>query len=155
DQLLKAPRSADARLTVYLRAMDRDGTRGYGDRDLLKRLRKHLELRVRAVTPQGDRVLHAKLLAVRTRGSWSALIGSPNATGAAFVAKQGNVELACEFRQTGQTRPAGLLPASRPLGLEAVLAPTIITLKPRWECLESATYQPHKKKIILRWKDGH
>ena len=28
-------------------------------------------------------------------------------------------------------------------------------LKLRWECLEWATYQPRRKRIILRWKNGH
>lgn len=155
DQALDLALSKKARLTVYLRGTDEAGTQGYGDPGLLKRVGKHVDLRLRAVPSDADRLLHAKFLAARTDGIWSVVIGSPNATGPAFVTRHANVELACEFRDIGRALPAGLLPKSRPIGLAAVVAPEVVKTKPRWECLESATYKPRRKKLILRWKKGH
>ena len=119
NQLLEAPRLADARLTVYLRAADQDGTRAYGNRSVLKRLRKHLDLRVRAVPSQGDRILHAKLLAVRSRGSWSVLMGSPNATGRRFRSRARKCRTCLRVpphRSESPSRPPSEIPSDRTRG---------------------------------------
>lgn len=155
DRVLELARSKNARLTVYLRGTDETGTRGYGDPGLLKRVGRRAQLQLRAVPSDGDRLLHAKLLAARTDAGWSVLAGSPNATAPAFVTRHGNVELACEFRSVGSTLPKGLLPSSRPIKLAEVVAPEVTESKRRWQCLESATYHPRRKKIVLRWKKGH
>lgn len=155
DHALGLARSSNARLTVYLRSADEEGRRAYGDPALLKRVAKRVRLQLRAVPSDGDRLLHAKLLAARTEGTWSVLIGSPNATAPAFVTRHGNVELACEFRDVGKSLPSALLPKSRSIGLADVVPPKIAERKPRWECLESAIYIPRRKRIVLRWKKGH
>lgn len=155
DHALGLARSGNARLTVYLRGADEEGRRAYGDPALLKRVGKRVRLQIRAVPSDGDRLLHAKLFAARTEGSWSVLMGSPNATAPAFVTRHGNVELACEFRDVGKSLPVGLLPKSRSIGLGDVVPPKIAEEKPRWECLQSAIYIPRHKRIVLRWKKGH
>jgi hypothetical protein len=155
DHALQLAHSKNARLTLHLRGTDEDGRGAYGDPALLQRVGKHVHLQLRAVPSDGDRLLHAKLLAARTDGAWSVLIGSPNATAPAFVTRHGNVELACEFRGVGRTLPAGLLPKSRSIGIAEVVAPKVAERKVRWECLESATYMPRRKRILLRWKKGH
>lgn len=155
DHVLRHARSPTARMTVYLRGVDETGTRAFGDRGLLRRVSKRVDLRLRAVPPSGDRPLHAKLLAVRANGSWSALVGSPNATGPAFTNGGGNTELCCEFRNVGRALPARLLPKSRAIATPAVERPELPKTKPRWECLESATYEPRRRRIVLRWRKGH
>lgn len=155
DHLLDHARSDAARVTVYLRGVDDAGTRAFGDPGLLKRVSKHVDLRLRAVPPEGDRILHAKLLAARANGTWSVLVGSHNATGAAFTREGGNIELGCEFRHVGRVLPARLLPRSRAIALAAVVRPEMAKTKPRWECLESATYVPRRRRIVLRWRKGH
>jgi hypothetical protein len=154
--LLEHPRLSTARITVYLRGIDEAGKHAFGDRLALKRVSEHVALQIRAVPPEADRVLHAKLLAVRTDGVWSVLLGSPNATGPAFTNTHANIELGCEFRRIGKSLPTGLLPKnSRVISLEAVLRPHLPKTKARWKCLESATYIPHRKKIVLQWRVGH
>lgn len=155
DHVLGHVRSPAARMTVYLRGVDETGTRAFGDPGLLRRVSKRVDLRLRAVPPSGERLLHAKLLAVQANGSWSVLMGSPNATGPAFTNEGGNTELCCEFLHVGRALPAGLLPKSRAIALAAVECPEVPKTKPRWECLESATYEPRRKRIVLRWKKGH
>jgi hypothetical protein len=147
--------SKNARLTVYLRGTDETGAKGYGDPALLERVSKRVQLQIRVVPSAGDRLLHAKLVAARTDGVWSLTTGSPNATGSGFVTPHGNVELASEFRNVGKALPRGLLPASRPIRLGAVVRPEVTEPRARWECLESATYNPRRKKLVLRWKSGH
>jgi hypothetical protein len=155
DGVLDQALSTKAPLTVYLRGTDETGKRGYGDPAVLKRVSKRVRLQIRVVPSDGDRLLHAKLFAARADGWWSVLTGSPNATGPAFVTPRGNIELACEFRRVGKALPRGLLPAARPIKLAAVVRAEITEPKPRWECLESATYNPRRKKLFLRWKNGH
>jgi hypothetical protein len=155
DHVVDCAASKTARMTVYLRAVDEVGNGAYGDAKLLARVSKRVNLKIRAVPVSNGRMLHAKLLAARTNGTWSIVLGSPNATGPAFVAPHGNVELACEFRNIEPALPRGLLPESRAIGLEQVVLPPAVDIKPRWECLESAVYEPSRRKIILRWKEGH
>jgi hypothetical protein len=155
ESLLERSKSAASKLTVYLQSADDDGTHAFGDRTLLKRVSKQVDLRLRVVPSHKKRLLHAKLLAVRARGSWSVMIGSANATGAAFTASPGNVELGCEYRNVGRFLPNGLLPQSRAIGISALRRLEVTKTIPRWECLESAAYQPHRKRIVLRWKKGH
>lgn len=69
DHVLDHALPKGARMTVYLRGVDEAGTRAYGDPSLLKRVAKRVELRLRAVPPDGDRILHAKLLAIRAGGA--------------------------------------------------------------------------------------
>lgn len=154
DHVLNHAVMNGARMTVYLRETDTRGN-AYGDPGLLKRVGNRVKLQLRAVTPEGDCTLHAKLIAVRTSGNWSVVMGSPNATGPAFVTSGRNIELACEFPYVGRTLPPGLLPRSRAIRLADVVRPPTPKPKSRWECLESAIYEPRRKRIVLRWKNGH
>jgi hypothetical protein len=154
DHVLDHAAVNGASMTVYLREADKSGT-AYGDPGILKRIGNRVKLQLRAVSPDGDRTLHAKLLAARTDGYWSVVIGSPNATGPGFVTRERNVELACEFPRVGRSLPPKLLPRSRPISLADVIRPQPPIVKPRWECLESAIYEPRSRRIVLRWKNGH
>jgi hypothetical protein len=153
--LLKHARSPNARMTVYLRGTDETGTRASGDPRLLRRISTRVDLRIRAVPRDGDRLLHAKLLAVRTSRAWSVLIGSPNATGPAFTDDHANIELAYEYRQVGTALPSGLLPKSRAIPIAAIERPRPPQTKLRWQCLQSAVYNSQREKIVLQWKKGH
>jgi hypothetical protein len=154
NHLLESTVAKSARMTVYLREADTPDTAS-GDPAILRRVGNRVKLQLRAVPRDSDRTLHAKLLATRTHGNWSVVIGSPNATGPAFVTSEKNVELACEFPHVGRVLPPGLLPRSYRIRVSDVRRPKVPEPKLRWECLEWAAYEPRRKRIVLRWKSGH
>lgn len=155
NNLVSVAASKHSRLTVYLRAADPSAKTAFGDPEVFRRLSKKVRLRIEAVIPESGRPLHAKLVALRSGGKWSAVLGSPNATGPAFTKRDGNMELCCELTKLGTSVPKGLLPRGKEVKISKIQLPLRAKVKPRWECLESAAYDGKKQELILTWKGGH
>ena len=149
-------------LHVYLRGLDTASDTAVGVKSVFESVGESLNrsgsrLRIHVVRPVGGRLLHAKLVAWKARGSWSVVAGSPNATKAAMLdgPEVGNVEVAWQFERIGRGLPPGLFPAVKPLSLDEVAfrAPSFDD-RPAWDAVESATYDPTRRRVRVAWRDG-
>lgn len=154
--LLQQKRDAAAVIHVYLRGLAGSPDAVVGSRSVLDGIRRTAKVRFHVLEEAPDRAFHAKLFAWKTRGAWSVVTGSPNATGAAMVRGGENIELAWEFVGIGQHLPAGLLPPSTLRRFEDLrFVPPAFEAPRTWNAVERAVYDPNKDRVRLTWLDGH
>ncbi len=149
-----------AALHVYLRGLAPDRDDAAGVKVVFDRIATSLgrsRLKLHVVRPLAGRLLHAKLLAWKSRGTWTVVAGSPNATRAAMLGgpAAGNVEIAWQFARIGRTLPESLFPKIPALTIEDVTfhAPTFDE-RPSWDAVESAKYDPTRKRVVVNWREG-
>jgi hypothetical protein len=142
-----------ARMHLYLNAAPDGGA--YGHWPTLNQLSKKLELRAYRVI---DGNLHAKLQAVKAKGCWQILGGSPNPTANALLKatdKKGNVEVA--WQTTSSSLSGGILPKCEEVELKRrnFIMPKPIRRKKKWRALSRISYSPRTKKFHPRWIAHH
>ena len=149
-----------AKLHVYLRGLDPQRDEAVGVEVVFKDIQERLGragLRLHVVRPVGGRLLHAKLIAWKSRGLWSVVLGSPNATRAAMLdgPGTGNVELAWQFQRIGRTLPGGLFPKTPALSVDDVTfrAPAFDN-RPLWDAVEEARYDAARDRVRVTWRAG-
>ncbi|MGA2958023.1 MAG: hypothetical protein ABSF48_20135 [Thermodesulfobacteriota bacterium] len=142
-------------LHIYLRGIDSEGKSVIGERRVFESLARKIRLHIHPVLPFEDRQLHAKLFAFRVGNSWSLIIGSPNATGAAMIFPNKNIELAWEFARIGKSQLGKIIPRCKEVQLSKLFfkKPAFMN-KRRWEALESAIYLPKANRLRITWKVG-
>ena len=143
----------NANLHVYLRGVDSEGENVIAERGVFESLARKIRLHIHPVPPIEDRQLHAKLFAFRFGNAWSLAIGSPNATGAAMIAPNKNVELAWEFYPVKKWQMEKVIPKCKEVQLSKLyFEEPAYKSKRRWEALQSAVYLPKSKRLRIFWK---
>lgn len=156
-QLCAKARSGRSRLYLYLApSSEEDGKCCVAaDRGTLVRLSHRMRLELRMIQPRNGGLFHAKEIAIRRGSTWCVVTGSPNATSAALVSSNGNVETALCRVHKGFTVPKSFLPESRSVSLGALRSLPRVVKEVVWDALNAAVYDVKRRKLKLTWRDGY
>ena len=156
QELCKLARSRKSRLYIYLAPTEEKGTCFVAaDIRTLESVGRLVKLECRMIKPCNCGLFHAKEIAIRRGGSWCLVTGSPNATSAAMVSPNGNIETALCREHRGSALPKSFLPKWEKVSLAEVRSLPRVQKESVWDALDLAVYDVRSGKLKLDWREGH